>query len=145
MFWSGFQSSEYMQKWKESLLITFEEALNKIISNLRMRPLQTTERVLIWLCLLPADKTTSKWTKLSYFAFSAVVVTSNVTFFAASIVFFMRFYSTDLHGSFYAIFQITGMLPIIAMIIVSFCMRRKIEMIFEMFRQIYAESKKMNT
>lgn len=133
-----------MLQQTENPLIKFEKVLNKIISDLKMRPLQTIERVLIWLCLLSADKPISNWTKLIYFVLTSVVVTSNMAFLATSVTIFMRFYSTDLDGSLYALFQITGILPIIAMIIVSFCLRKKIEMIFEKFRKIYAKRKKMN-
>lgn len=111
--------------------------------DLKMRPLQTTEQVLTWLCLLPADKMISDWRKLSYILLTAVIVTSIMAYLPASVAYFMRFYSTNLDGSFYALFQITGLLPIITMIVVSFGFRHKIKLIFDKFTKIYAESKEI--
>lgn len=124
-------------------LENLEELLDKIIFKLKMRPLQSTERVLIWLCLLPADKPLNPWAKLSHICLAAVVVTMTSMYLAASIAYFIRVVSTDLDESIYASFQITGILPTNVTFMVLFCMRYKIERIFNKFSEIYAESEKI--
>lgn len=107
----------------------------------RIAPLQTTRCVLTWLYLYPADQNTNKWKKLAYIIVSLIVFIVNVCGLAASVAFFMKFVSTDLEESIYALFQITGILPQIASMLVAFALRQKIFVIFEKLTTIYIECK----
>lgn len=105
-----------------------------------MRPLHTTELVLTWLCLLPTDKTTSKWVKFGYLLLSVTAITINNSMLIASIVYFLKYPSTG-EAIFFLVFEIIGVIPMIAMMLISYCLRHKIVLIFNKFSQIYAESK----
>lgn len=54
----------------------------------------------------------------------------------------MKFISTELEESIYSLFQIAGILPETATILVSFAFRQKIYVIFEKLTNIYAQRKK---
>lgn len=107
----------------------------------KVRPLHTIERVFMWLCLLSADVNTTSWTKLSYIFLSCTIFTTFTMFLIASIVSLLRYPSVSLEASLYVLFQISGILPLNTMILISFCFRHKILKIFQKLANIYADSK----
>lgn len=108
----------------------------------KIRPLHTTRRVLTWLCLYPADKNTSKLTKLAYIIVSSIVFTTCLYCSASSIVYFMKYVSTDSEEALYALILCIGVLPLIIAILIAFALRHKITVIFEKLTNIYDERKK---
>lgn len=69
-------------------------------------PLETTRRVLMWLCVYPTHKKVTNSTKLSYVVFSVILFILNLNGLVASAVYFLKFVVTDLESALYALFQV---------------------------------------
>lgn len=105
-----------------------------------MMPLETSENVLKWLCVYSPDESSSKWKKRAYVATGLSVFLANVTGLVVSVVFFMKFVSTDLGSSLHALFQIAGLVNAIYGTIVIQFSRQKIAKVFDHLSIIYDES-----
>lgn len=102
-----------------------------------MNPLVTNKKVLTWLCLCPAEKST-KWSwKLIYAIFALTIFTGNLCAFVVSVVYFMQFVSTDLEGCLYALYQIGAFSALIYMTMTAFYLRHEISALFESLSEIY--------
>lgn len=107
-----------------------------------MNPLETNKKVLIWLCLCPAEKST-KWTrKLIYIIFALIILTGNLCAFGTSVAYFLRYVSTDLEGSLYALYQIGAFYALIYMTITAFYLRQEILALFDSLTKIYEKCKR---
>lgn len=106
-----------------------------------MKPLQTNQRVLTWLCLFPASKNTSNFVKLGYIVLTFVCITCMTANLMASVAFFIKSVSTELEKSLFALFQIVGSLSVWYMFITVFPSQHKIHAIFRRLSEIYDESK----
>lgn len=109
-----------------------------------MKVLVTTQRVLSWISLCSAEEPTNKWWKLVFKIFPVVLLAANVTGFAASAAFFIKFIAVDLEESLYAVYQLSGHLGMFNMIIVSIILHKEIAGIFESLQRIYNESKSVD-
>lgn len=109
----------------------------------KIQPLHTTVQVLTWLCLLPPEKTINKWTKFGYHFTTFTVVTISLATLPTSVAYFLKFLYIDLEKTFYAIFQIIGIGLLDITILISYCLRHKITLIFDKLNGIYAESKRI--
>lgn len=105
-----------------------------------MKPLPTNQRVLTWLCLLPASANTSNLVKFGYILLTILCIVNITANLAASTVFFMKAVSTEFEKSLFALFQISGGIGVWWMFISVFPLRRNIQGIFEKLSEIYDES-----
>lgn len=106
-----------------------------------MKPLLMNQRVLTWLCMLPMDEASTKTEKLGCIAFAIGVTLIIYSGFLASLIFFLKFVSSDLEESLYALFQVVGMFSTANAIVVAILMRHKIPSIFTNLSKIYDERK----
>lgn len=106
-----------------------------------MKPLETTKRVLTWLCVCPADESTSIKQKKMYAIFTFMVCFSCISGFLGSVAFFIKFMKSDLENSLIALIVLAACAAIIIGIIVAFLFRHKINEIFEDLSTIYSACK----
>lgn len=104
-------------------------------------PLPSTRCILTWLAVYPTDKSVGKWKKFASIVIFAVILMINVCGLVASIAFAVKFISTDLEGSIYASYQITGILPLPLAMFTSFVLRSNIFAIFDKLTNIYDKRK----
>lgn len=71
-----------------------------------MEPLMTNKKVLMWLSVYPFADGASKWKKKLSILLAFYVFISQICSVVASVAFFLKFMSTDLERSLYAIFQV---------------------------------------
>lgn len=116
----------------------------KLTSCQRMKPLVTNRRVLTWLCVHPADETTSKFEKISYFIFSLIVFSGILSSLIASIAFFYKYVKVDLEVALYAVSQIAAASSVLYAIIMTLFSRPGITDVFKRLTIIYNESKSKN-
>lgn len=107
----------------------------------KMEPLLTNQRVMMWLCMCPANESTSKSKIMIYTGctFIVVTVTSLCLLFSGSFV--VNYLSIDFERSLYAVFQVSGEAAMLNLIFVGFFMRNRINAIFTQLSEIYVASK----
>ncbi|XP_031624982.1 odorant receptor 63a-like [Contarinia nasturtii] len=101
-----------------------------------MSPLESLRRILTWLCVYPGEGINSECRRI---VFISCVFILNFIALVGSIAYFLRFLSTNLELSLYALYQITAMLPFDVTIVVAFSMQNKIECIFRKLEDICSE------
>lgn len=106
-----------------------------------MKPLVTNRRVLTWLCVYPADATTSKLKQLAYILFSLIVFAGILSSLMASIAFFWKYVLVDLEVALYAVSQIAAAASILYAIVMTLFSRQGITNIFQKLTKIYETSK----
>ena len=106
-----------------------------------MEPLLTNQRVFMWLCLLPATENTRKWKKRAYAAIALAMIVADLAIFLASIMYMLKFKSTDSEGMFYVLYDILAATAMANTIIAAFVFRQKIPPLFEKLTEIYGECK----
>lgn len=104
-----------------------------------MKPLVTQQQVLTWLCIYPADKSTSKWLKRAYVIFSVAVVVANSLGLITSVAYVYKFISIDLESSLCSILQIVATLSTSYAYILFFTFRHKIVAFFINLSDIYKQ------
>lgn len=106
-----------------------------------MKPLVTSKKVLILLCMCPDDKSFSIWKKIIRVVFAVMVFVLNAWVVEAHFSFFLKFMSINLAESLYAImYAIAFFAPVYGMIII-FLLRNQIGCIFKNLSVIYDASK----
>lgn len=75
---------------------------------MRENPLETNKKVLIWLWMCPADKSTDKREIRAHTICFIFVSATMLTCVITSAVFFLNYVSTDFGESLYALFEFTG-------------------------------------
>lgn len=103
---------------------------------IEMKPLESTRRALIWLCVI-SDGASSIWKKMANIAFTILLLLFFVTGFTTSIIFFLKFVSIDLEEALYALFQIAGTTDGLYIMTVGYLTRRKINRALESLTKIY--------
>lgn len=73
-----------------------------------MKPLETSKRVLTWFCIFSEENTTKRQL-LAHLSFSIFVSVSVFCGALASAIFAIKYISTNLEDSLYAIFQMSGL------------------------------------
>lgn len=108
-----------------------------------MKPLQTTHRCLIWLCMCAAPNATSnRWQKIAYTICGSIVLVSIISAFLSNIVFCVQFISIDLERSMFAVMFVAAQFGVIYMALTAIISKRqKIQMIFEDLAIIYDRGK----
>lgn len=74
-----------------------------------MRPLETNRTVLKWPSVYPLDGTTSDRNKMCYRIFSVSIIIIQILATGANAAFFLKFASTKLEDSLFALMQLLGM------------------------------------
>lgn len=107
---------------------------------LKMKPLVTNKRILIWLCLCsPAESTTTK-KRIIYVIFSALVFSVILSVFAGYLTFFVKFVSIDFERSLFTFLLVVTLAGIMYGMIVIFFLRHQMAATFERLSAIYDAS-----
>lgn len=106
-----------------------------------MRPLATTQLMMTWLSMCPADKSTSPWKKRFYVANTCTVFIANLIHFTASLVFCVKHYSVDFGGAAFAVMATSGTFGLMYSLIAALQMREPIGAIFTGLSTIYKTRK----
>ena len=110
-----------------------------------MKALVTTQRVLTWYRICHANEsTTSSWQKMLFSIFSIVCLIANACAVAASVTFLLKFISSNLEESLYALFQCAAYSNVVYIHIAAFLQRKKVTSVFESLTEIYETSKKLD-
>lgn len=110
-----------------------------------MIALKTTQTILTWLCIIPADEATPEWKKSAYMIFNLGTFFGNIAFLLSVTKFLITFISVDLEGSLYALFQIAAICSGIYGMTIAFILRRKYAAMIETLSDIYDERKTLDT
>lgn len=111
-----------------------------------MKPLVMNQRVLTWLCVFPMHESAAMKEKLTCIVFSIGVILTIFSGLIGSVIFFLKFVSTDLEESLYALFQIAAIFSTSNAIVVAVQMRHRIPTMFKNLTTIYEKCKlKLNS
>lgn len=102
-----------------------------------MKPLQTNQQVLTWLCVYPTNEKMSKFKKFLCIVVSVAVFFGYFNVLLASIAFFLKYASTSLEQSLYALFQISGDFGTAYMMLAAYTLRKQFKIIFDKLSDIY--------
>lgn len=106
-----------------------------------MEPLKTTRLVLTWLCVYPADESTSRWKKLAYLMCYLSVLLGNIGNLAAGAAYFIKYLLIDLEKALFAFSQMGALITSAYIIVTLLYLRHRIEVVFDGLAKIYAECK----
>lgn len=104
-----------------------------------MRPLEASQRVLTWLCVYPADESTSRWEKVTYVAGYTSVLLGNIGNLAASALYFVGYLQIDLEKSLYAVAQMAALASGVYIMGIALLLRHRIVIVFDGLVKIYEE------
>lgn len=107
-----------------------------------MNPLESYQRMLMWLCGFPPHASDSKRQKIAYIALTSVAITANLLSVISSTVFIYRNFSVNLEESLYSFFHNVGSMSSLYQDIATVFLRQKLIRIFENLAFIYDQSKK---
>lgn len=110
----------------------------------KLKPLETTQQVLMWLCICPVVETVNKNKKLACIGLSSTVLLIIATQVIGSILFVERYAAVNLELSLYAFYQIFGWGPIFHMFVVALVLRHRITKLFVQLSNIYETSYKLS-
>lgn len=113
----------------------------KTIPIKEMRPLATNQLMMTWLSMYPADKSATPRQKQLYIAHTLVVLISNVASCVSSLVYCLKFISTDFDSATFAFMCTIGIFGVIFFMITAISMRHQIEKIFTNLTTIYKSCK----
>lgn len=101
-----------------------------------MNPLETTQKVMKWLCMCAPHPTEKTSKKVAYVLCLSIGITAYLGMIASSVAFFVKYVSIDVGESLYALYQIavSGMLYVV---IVAILMRYRIDALFQNLAMIY--------
>lgn len=108
-----------------------------------MKPLKTFHCLLTWLCMCAADKSASVRMRILYIGVVSMIFALNLFCLVSNLIFFIKFFSTDLKGALFAFMSIYGNFAILWTLINAFRARHKINEIFESLSVICSGSKSM--
>lgn len=109
---------------------------------MKLEPLVTNRKVLLWLCLIPFDESISQRKKIAYITVGVTTMVAVFLILIASIVLFLRVIGDNLEISLYIVTQITGYASAESMILTGVLLRHKIFKIIDSLREIYSACKK---
>lgn len=105
-----------------------------------MTPLVTNRKVLICIGLYPANGASTQ-SHLAHLALGVAMFLILVWSFVETVLFFLKFFSTDLELSLFALYQIFGLSSMLYVFIAAFLLRHKINEIFKILLNIYRACK----
>lgn len=106
-----------------------------------MRPLESNQRVLVWLGGFPLDKSAGKWTKVTYIAFTLSVIIAHLLSVMGSTVFIQRHKSIDLEATLFSLFHTIASASMLYQSVATVLLRRELNSIFDGLANIYDRSK----
>lgn len=106
-----------------------------------MNPLETNQRVLMWLSGILPNESTSKRQKIAYIAFTTIVISSFVVTIMSGVTFIWQNISDNLEESLYSLTHTTAYSNTLYQSIITILWRHKLAAIFKGLAQIYKESK----
>lgn len=106
-----------------------------------MEPLVSVNQLFTWLCICPVDGTVSEWKKTARVPVAIANFAIMVSHFIASLVFLIRFVTTDLPGSLFALMCCCGDFSIVYILITALILRHRVNEIFKGLSAIYSTCK----
>lgn len=106
-----------------------------------MKPLVKMQQTLMWLCICPDESSSSPWKNKIYICFTVTVLFSFVSVLTSSVLFIMKFISTNMPESLGACMQVTGWSLAFYMLLIALILRQKMYGIFTGLAEIYNASK----
>lgn len=107
----------------------------------KMKPLNTSQKLLTWLSIYPNENGTRKCNKSLSILLISFIIVIEISFFVSSCFFVEENLSGNVEESLYALFQISGAIALIYSLIVSFYSRKNITAFFKSLANIYEASK----
>lgn len=107
----------------------------------KMKPLVTSQRVLIWLCMCSSERIASQSKKLMYAIFGLISVLSTIVGLIAAVTFVYKYMFTSLELTLYVLMNVSGGAGLLYSWAVAFTARDKVNAIFERLSLIYDASK----
>lgn len=108
----------------------------------KMEPLVTTRQCLTWICMCPADESTSRWQKTKYTLFAVTTEIGLMCICTPAAVYFLKYISIDLGRSVFAFMFVVATFTAFCMgLIGMISLPHKIGRIFENLSKIYKDSK----
>lgn len=108
-----------------------------------MKPLESYQQVLMWLCGSPPHASDSNQRKIAYIALTSMAITANLLSVISSTVFIYRNVSVNLEETLYSLFHNVGSMSSLYQDIATVLLSHKLIRIFENLALIYDQSKKM--
>lgn len=105
-----------------------------------MKPLASTQKMFVWLCICPDENVPNRWKKLSYICFAAINLLVLVSALTSSVLFAVKFASTNLPETLGACTQFAGWSTVCYLLLISLFMREKVSAIFTELAVIYNTS-----
>lgn len=106
-----------------------------------MKPLVTDQRVLTWLCVLPAQENTSKWEKRAYIVLVLTLIMAASTVFLSSLVYTVKYMLIDMLETSFGFLQAVAAISMANSIVVAFILRHKIPSVFKKLEEFYEKCK----
>lgn len=108
--------------------------------SLQMEPLVTARRILTWLSMYPAEKSSNKWKRIVYTAFSLILVVCALCEFVSLLTFILKYISINFEECLFTLVVCIAFINIIYAMITSFFSRHLIPSIFEELTLIHEAS-----
>lgn len=105
-----------------------------------MKPLETNQRVLTWLCGYPPNESTGKSKRIAYIVFTVNVIIAMTLFVAAGANFIYRHISISLEESLFSLFHTLGAVSMLYQCVAIVVLRHELAAIFDGLSKIYNES-----
>lgn len=106
-----------------------------------MKPLATTQVMLMWACVCPPTEVSHKWQKTISIAFSVIVGLLELWIVTACAFLFLSYVSVDLEASLYPLFQMFGHTVAFYGFLYIISARTKIANLFKKLAVIYNKCK----
>lgn len=104
---------------------------------MRIKPMETNRKFLLWLCMFPPDSNVSIMKRLLYIIFTAANIIVLSILSLGSAAFIARFVMIDLESALYALFPTSACMGLTYMIIIGIISQHKIAALFESLYGIY--------
>lgn len=108
-----------------------------------MKPLPTNQKMLAWMCILPADENAGKYEKILNVVSTVALIVVELCIFISSGAFILQNASTDLEVSLYGVFQVIASFGLTYMMISGLIFNRKVAAMIQTLSHLYDESKKI--
>lgn len=103
--------------------------------------LNTTKKVMEWLCVLPADKASTKQQRISHCMVVLFGLTIKISCVFAHLIFFVKNIHTELNQSLFALLGLIGVAGAVYVEISGVILRNKMATIFEQLSDIHDAGK----
>lgn len=103
----------------------------------KMNPLETNQRVLMWLCGFPPNESSTKIERIAYIIFTLSIISSYSLSVEAGITFIIKTYAINLEETLFSLYHTIGSLIMIYQTVATVIFRRQITGIFEGLSKIY--------